>query len=213
VGQRGSSSPRGRPARFDARDAQTRLRIAQAAAKLIAEHGITDWTLAKRKAARQLMLPEREPLPADDEVEAALAEYHAIFGGDAHDATLRRQRELALRWMRRLAQFAPLLSGGVAAGWATVHSDVRLELTAVDAKLVELVLLDHGVAYRNMHADRDGAAELYVDTKDGGVRLSIRAPEEARQRPRRDRHGNEEVRLDIAELERLLGTDASADAA
>ena len=35
-----------------------RLRIAQAAARLIAEHGLTDWTLAKRKAVRQLLLPD-----------------------------------------------------------------------------------------------------------------------------------------------------------
>jgi hypothetical protein len=197
----------------DVRLQRDRLQIAQAAARLIAEHGITDWSLAKRKAARALLLPDSTPLPSNDAIEQALADHHALFGGEAHRQSLRRQRTEALEWMRRLAPFAPLLVGGVAAGWATEHSDVRLELTAIDAKLVELVLLDHGVAYRNMHADRDGAAELYVDTKDGGVRLSIRAPEEARQRPRRDRHGNEEVRLDIAELERLLGTDASADAA
>ena len=49
-----------------------------------------------------------------------------------------------------------------------------------------------------MHSDRDGAAELYVDTPAGGLRLSVRDPVEARQRPRRDRHGNEEVRLDEA---------------
>ena len=55
---------------------QNRVRIAQAAARLIVEHGITDWTLAKRKAARQLMLPEREALPGDDEVAAALAGLH-----------------------------------------------------------------------------------------------------------------------------------------
>lgn len=201
---RNPSSARGRPARVDGRTSQTRTLIAHAAAKLIAEHGITDWTLAKRKAARQLMLPEREALPGDDEIEAALADYHAIFGGDAHAQSLRAQRELALRWMKRLADFTPLLTGGVAEGWATEHSDVRLELVASDAKLVELVLLNHGVAYRSMQADRDGAAELYVDSREGGVRLSIRAPTEARQRPRRDRHGNEEVRLSVAEVEALL---------
>ena len=201
---RSSSPSRGRPARFDGRGTQNRTRIAQVAAKLIAEHGIADWSLAKRKAARQLMLPEREALPGDDEVEAALADYHAIFGGDAHAATLRTQRELALRWMRRLAEFSPLLTGGVAEGWATEHSDVRLELVASDAKLVELVLLNNGVSYRNVHADRDGATELYVGSADGGLRLSIRDPDEARQRPHRDRHGNEEVRLDADALAALL---------
>lgn len=195
---------RGRTAPFDSRGAQDRLRIAQVAAKLIAEHGIADWSLAKRKAARQLMLPERTALPGDDEIEAALADYHALFGGDAHERRLREQRSEALAWMRRLAEFAPLLTGGVAAGWATAHSDIRIELTAVDAKLVELALLNAGVAYRAMHADRDGAAELYVDTPRGGVRLSIRAPADARQRPRRDRHGNEELRLAADEVAALV---------
>ena len=194
----------GRSAAFDSRGSHNRARIAQIAAKLIAEHGIPDWTLAKRKAARQLMLPDREALPGDDEVAAALAEYHAIFGGEAHVAQLREQRERALAWMRRLAEFSPRLTGGVAAGWATAHSDVCLELSAADAKLVELALLNAGVAYRAMHADRDGAAELYVDTPQGGLRLSVRDPADMRQRPRRDRHGNEEPRLDEAAVEALL---------
>ncbi|MCC7327011.1 MAG: UDP-N-acetylmuramate--alanine ligase [Burkholderiales bacterium] len=186
------------------RDTKDRLRIAQVAAKLIAEHGMADWTAAKRKAARQLMLPEREALPGDDEVTAALAEYHALFGGEAHTLRLREQRELAVRWMRRLADFTPALTGGVAEGWATEHSDVRLELTAADAKLVEIALLNAGVGYRAMHADRDGAAELYVDTPGGGLRLSVRTPADAHQRPRRDRHGRDEVRLDVDAVLALL---------
>lgn len=209
MGQRGSSQAPGRASGFDGRSAQNRQRIAQAAARLIAEHGIADWTLAKRKAARQLMLPEREALPGDDEVAAALAEYHALFGGSAHAEQLRGQREEALRWMRRLAEFEPLLVGGVAAGWATAHSDIRLELTAADAKLVELVLLNAGVSYRAMHADRDGAAELFVETPRGGLRLSVRGPADARQRPRRDRHGNEELRFDVEAVASLLGEQAS----
>ena len=204
MGQRGSSMARGRPFVPDARSAHNRVRIAQAAAKLIAEHGITDWSLAKRKAARSLMLPDREPLPRDDEIAVALTEYHALFSADAHAETLRTQREEALRWMQRLREFAPLLTGGVAAGWATEHSDIRLELGANDAKLVELALLNAGVAYRAMHADRDGAAELFVDTPGGGLCLSVREPADARQRPRRDRHGNEEIRLDEAAVAALL---------
>ena len=172
------------------------MRIAQVAARLIAEHGITDWSLAKRKAARQLMLPEREALPGDDEVQAALAEHHALFARDTHDDQLREQREEALLWMRRLAQFTPYLTGGVAEGWATEHSDVRLELVAEDAKSVELVLLNAGQPYRAMGSDRDGASELYLDK---GVRLSIRTPEQARQRRR-----GSDTRLTAAEVEGLL---------
>src|SRR5690242_11299913 len=46
---------------------QNRQRIAQTAARLIVEHGISDWSHAKRKAARQLMLSEYQALPGDDE--------------------------------------------------------------------------------------------------------------------------------------------------
>jgi phosphatidylserine/phosphatidylglycerophosphate/cardiolipin synthase-like enzyme len=184
-----------------ARDAHNRVRIAQGAARLIADHGIGDWSLAKRKAARELLLPEREPLPGDDEVRAALAEHHALFARDTHAAQLRDQRRTALMWMRRLAQFEPLLTGSVAQGWATAHSDIRLELAATDAKAVEILLRNAGEPYRAMSSDRDGASELYLPD---GVRLSVRTAEQARQRPRRDRHGQEDVRLTAADVAALI---------
>ena len=181
-------------------DEQNRERIAQVAARLILEHGITDWSHAKRKAARQLMLSERDGLPGDDEVEAALTEHQALFGGEEHEETLRSQREEALRWMRRLADFQPKLVGGVAAGWAGEHSDIRLELIADDQKAVELVLINGGVAYRvGPMRSASSPAQLYIDTRAGGVRLTIMDEREARSRPRRD-----DVRLDAAALAKLL---------
>jgi hypothetical protein len=191
-------------------EGRERESIAQTAATLIAEHGIADWALAKRKAARQLGLPERGALPGDDEVEDALREYHALFGGEEHEATLRSQREEALVWMKRLADFRPLLVGGVAEGWATEHSDIRLELAADDAKGVELALINGSVPYRSMPPrSADAQTDLYIETRRGVVRLTVRTREAARRLPRRDRHGREETRLDEGALERLLaGVDA-----
>jgi len=207
MGHRGHSELRGRPFGADpfGREAQDRNRIAQVAAKLIAEHGIVDWSLAKRKAVRQLMLPDRAALPGDDEIEIALVDYHALFGGEQHVAQLRAQREEALRWMQRLAQFEPVLVGGVAVGWASAHSDIQIHLVAANAKIVELALINAGVAYRSMNADDDGPQRIHVDSASGSsVRLSVRTPEEARQRPRRDRHGVETARLTADELVALL---------
>jgi hypothetical protein len=185
------------------RDAQNRARIADLAARLIAEHGLTDWSLAKRKAARQLMLPERTALPGDDEIESALAAHHELFGGDEHAATLRAQREEALAWLRVLAAFAPMLAGGVGAGWATEHSDIRIELVADDSKEVELVLINRNVAYRIAPGIAQHAApELLIDTPRGDVRLIVRTRFGSRQRGRRD-----EVRLDAAALAELLGLE------
>jgi hypothetical protein len=207
MGHRGHSARNGRPYGPDpfGRDAQNRTRIAQVAARLIAEHGIADWSLAKRKAARQLMLSEREALPADSEIETALAEHHALFGGRAHDETLHGQREEALAWMRRLATFRPVLTSGVAAGWATEHSDIRVELCADDAKAVELALINTGVRYRVPPArSRDAPSELHIETTHGGVRLIVVTDAARRQRPRRDAQGNEEARLSIDALMALL---------
>ena len=181
-----------------------RATIAQTAARLIAEHGIADWAHAKRKAARTLQLPERVALPGDDEIEDALRDYHALFGGAEHEASLRGQREEALLWMRRLAAYRPLLVGGVAEGWATEHSDIRLELAADDAKSVEMMLVNGGCSYRSLPQRAEAAPELAIQTRRGVVRLTVRSHGAARQLPRRDRHGQAEVRLDEAAVAALL---------
>lgn len=205
MGHRNGTGSRGRP--FGANADEQRQLIAQTAARLIVEHGIRDWTHAKRKAARQLMLSEREALPGDDEVEAALAEHQALFGGEEHAATLREQREEALVWMQRLREYHPLLVGGVAAGWATEHSDIRLELTADDPKAVELMLINAAVEYRvGPMRGPDAPPDLYIETRRGSVRLTVRDEREARQRPRR----SEEARLDAGGLERVLDEGRAA---
>jgi hypothetical protein len=185
-------------------DDHNRQRIAQVAARLIVDHGISDWSHAKRKAARQLMLSEREALPGDDEIEAALSEHQALYGGEEHALSLRAQREEALSWMRRLAAFRPVLVGGVAAGGAGEHSDIRLELIADDQKAVELALINDDVPYRvGPMRSADAPSQLYIDTPRGGLRLTVRDEREARQRPRRD----DAVRLDLAALARVLEAD------
>jgi hypothetical protein len=208
MGNRGYAANAGRTLRSDpgGRDLQNRARIADLAARLIVEHGLADWSLAKRKAARQLMLEASCALPGDDEIQAALIAHHALFGGAAHAASLRQQRTQALRWMRELAMYDPLLTGGVAAGWASEHSDIRIELVADDAKAVELALINRGVPYRAGPALPHAAAELYVDTPAGGIRLVVRTPAMARQRPRRDRQGRDEPRLDADAVAELLKT-------
>jgi hypothetical protein len=193
------------PPRAGTRLAHDRTRIAQASARLIAEHGITDWSAAKRKAARQLGIPEGLALPSNEDVQQALTDYHALFAGAAHAASLDAQRREALRWMRRLARWSPLLVGGVAAGWATAHSDVRIELAADDPKGVEMALAGEGVRYAALPArPEDGAegagAQLLIEGPAASVRLSIVAPVQRRNRPRRD----DEPRLDIDELAALL---------
>lgn len=192
---------------------RNRTRIAQTAARLIAEHGLTDWTVAKRKACRELGLPSHESLPDNEEVEQALRDYNSLFRGDRQPASLRAQRFDALRWMERLARWNPVLTGAVAAGWATEHSEVRLELEAEDAKAVELALINDGVDYAHAAAPgEDAPPQLRIESSDATMRLVILSPQQRRNRPRRS--GTTEERLTLPQLRTLLDslepTDASA---
>ena len=184
---------------------RNRVRIAQVAARLIAEHGLNDWQLAKRKACRELGLPDHEALPGNDEVEEALRNYNTLFHGAAQEASLHAQRLDALRWMERLEQWKPLLTGAVAAGWATEHSEVRLELEAEDPKSVELSLINAGVAYVTLPTPGREVQppQLRLESPQATVRLVILSPQQRRNRPRRDRNAAEE-RLTLAQLRVLL---------
>ncbi len=98
-----------------------------------------------------------------------------------------------------------MLIGGVAAGWATEHSDIRVELCADDEKAVELALINTGIRYRVPPArSRDAPFELHIETSHGGVRLIVVTDATRRQRPRRDAQGNDEARLSIDALTALL---------
>jgi hypothetical protein len=195
------------------RAARNRTRIAQVAARLIAEHGLNDWRMAKRKACHELGLPDHEALPGNDEVEQALRDYNSLFHGATQPATLRAQRCDALQWMKRLSRWDPVLTGAVAAGWATEYSEVRLELQAEDPKAVELALINAGVVYAQvpeaLRAEAQ-APQLRIDAGATVVRLVILSPQQRRNRPRRERLSTEE-RLTLSQLKALLATNDPAE--
>src|SRR5260370_38631882 len=90
---------------------RNRARIAQATARLIAEHGLNDWQAAKRKACRHLGLPDHEALPGNEEAEQALRDYNTLFQGTAQMAWLRAQRVAALDWLQKMTHGNALLTG------------------------------------------------------------------------------------------------------
>ncbi len=125
-----------------------RLALAQEAARIMAEHGIRDFLVAKRKAAERLGLSEMSAiLPKNSEIEEALAGYQRLFGGENHVQALEAQRRAALAAMRYLKEFEPRLVGSVLSGTATEHSDVQLHLFADRAESVTLKLIDEGIPH------------------------------------------------------------------
>src|SRR5262245_14316103 len=95
-----------------------RVRIAAAAARIMAEDGIDDFALAKRKAARSLGAAETEALPSNDEIERELQAYRELYQAEDHPQRIAELRGMALEAMRALEHFHPYLTGPVLKGIA-----------------------------------------------------------------------------------------------
>ncbi len=126
----------------------TRSAIAVHAARLMAQDGIEDYGLAKRKAAKQLGIPDSSRLPNNDEIDAALREYQDIYRSDDQEQRIRALREQAVRAMRELAAFDPHLTGSVLSGVAGPYAVIHLQLFTDNVKAVELFLIDRKMPYK-----------------------------------------------------------------
>jgi len=120
--------------------------IAATAARLVVEEGL-EYGPAKQRALKALGLPSRSPLPDNDLLEDHVVDYLALFCGDSQPQELLALRALALRWMERLLNFRPHLTGAVWRGTATRLSDIHIQLFCDDPKSAELALIDQGVRY------------------------------------------------------------------
>ena len=124
-----------------------RRALAQEAARIMAEQGIDDYLLAKRKAAERLGATDAAVLPRNAEIESALAQHHRLFGSGTHGSTLARLRRAALQAMRLLGDFEPRLVGPVASGTASAHSEINLHLFAETPEAVAMRLMDRGIPH------------------------------------------------------------------
>jgi hypothetical protein len=134
-------------ARKSNRQTAMRTRIAAAAARIMAEDGVDDFALAKRKAARQLGALDTQALPRNDEIEAELRAYRALYQADEHARVIEQLRRVALEAMQSLARFQPYLTGPVLKGTAGPYAEIDLQLFPDSAKDVEIFLLDRGVSF------------------------------------------------------------------
>jgi hypothetical protein len=159
------------------RDKLARREIAGAAARLMAEDGIDDFGYAKRKAARQLGLPEIGALPTNTEVEAELRTYLALYQSEEQPALLKELRGVAIAAMRFLADFNPYLTGPVLDGTAGRYAEVELELFAESAKEVEIFLINHNIRYEHGRIPQGlgelPEAVLHLDWDATPLRLNI----------------------------------------
>jgi len=194
----------------------TRARIAAAAARLMAEDGIDDFALAKRKAAKQLGALDSQALPGNDEIEAELRAYLALYQADEHPQRVAELREIALDAMRTLERFSPYLTGPVLKGIAGPYAEIELQLFPDSVKEVEIFLLDRNLSYATHEGKRyagDRAHAVSVLTlawRGVPLRLSIFDPRDERVALKTSQAGKVMDRAGIAEVGALLRDEPGA---
>jgi len=189
-----------------------RRALAQEAARIMVEHGIRDFLVAKRKAAERLGITDGSAvLPKNTEIEAALAEYQRLFRGGTHTETLHAQRLAALHAMRYLREFEPRLVGSVLSGTATEHSEVQLHLFADYAEAVAIKLVDEGIPHEvtekrvKMSAERVLACPgVRFEVDDQSVEATVFPTDGIRQSPVSPVDGKPMRRANALEVEALL---------
>jgi hypothetical protein len=192
---------------------ETRARIAAAAARLMAEDGIDDFALAKRKAAKQLGALESQSLPGNDEIEAELRAYLALYQADEHPQRLAELRQIAFDAMRTLEHFSPYLTGAVLKGIPGPYAEIELQLFPDSVKEVEIFLLDRNIPYathesRRYAGDRPHSVSVLALAWQGvPLRLSIFDPRDERIALKTSQAGRVAERAGIAEVGALLRDD------
>ena len=139
--------------------------VAQEAARIIVDHGVRDYRVAKQKAIERLGMSARGSLPGNAEVEAAVADHLQIFSGSSHEDLLRLMRTAALSAMELLAEYSPRLVGPVLAGTADENSAVNLHLFADSPEMIAMDIGDMGIQYRPYERrlkSRRGQVEMYA---------------------------------------------------
>ena len=151
---------------------QQRARIAGVAARLISENGITDYALAKRKAAQSLGLPENAQLPENSEVEIELRSFHRLFHDKEQAATLAHLRQKACEFMGIVQRFTPYLTGTVLDGTAGRYAEIDIQLYTDSAKDVEIFLLNQKIDYEHS-TPRSERAEAVLTIYSEGIPINL----------------------------------------
>lgn len=193
-----------------ANEDRLRQRIAMEAARIMAEEGIDDHGLARKKAAARLGVAAHGKLPRKEEIDAALVEHHRLFRPSDQPRLLARLRKLALEAMRFLADFSPLLVGGVWNGGAGRFSPIRLHLFPQAPEDVMRKLWDARIPFEEKsHSDMElpgeqPALHFYVD----GTRVELLLFPAAWKSRSLRRKGGAPVGGDVKELQKLMAEEA-----
>lgn len=129
------------------RELAERRRIASEAARLIGQGDEKSYQSAKMKAAQRLGVVDHRVLPSNEDIEAALLDYQALFGGAEQQQVLHKLRKTALSAMNLFEDYSPRIVGAVLAGTADRYSDVHLHVFAETPEEIDWLLIENKIPF------------------------------------------------------------------
>ena len=202
------------------RQSQLRQLVAQQAARMMAEEGVSDYGYAKKKAGRQLGVVDANCLPSNAEIEEEIRLFHDIYNSDDQPEALRLLRQDALATMQIFARFNPHLTGSVLDGTAGQYAETHIHLFADSAKEVEIFLLNQQIPYDSnaksyrvrdrkaggKNSERMTVPMFTLEGPNGFIKLSVFEFDDIRFSTKSVVNGGNAERLDTEGLKALLVT-------
>ncbi len=177
----------------------------------MAEHGISDFGMAKRKAADRLGVSDQRILPRNSEIEIALHEHLRLFQSHKHDDRLSRLRRIALSAMRMFQDFEPRLVGSVLSGTATAHSDINLHVFTDTPENIAMRPMNKRIHYRDderrvrIKSDQTELFPAYLfDVNEVSIDATVFPGSGLRHSPCSPVDGKSMLRATIGDVEKLL---------
>lgn len=127
-----------------------RQRIAEEAARIVIEEGVSDYHRAKTKACERLGIWQKRDLPSNLDIEQAVVARQRLFFPEQSIELIQFLRETALDVMHFFGEFDAHLVGSVLRGTAHRHSAIELHLFSEDAKYVAIKLIDAKMPYQTI---------------------------------------------------------------
>lgn len=193
-------------------DMRTRTLLAQACAKIMAEEGVRDFKVAKRKAAQRMGMTLHVLMPSNQEIQNALVEYQRLFLSDVHDELLVKLRQGAMDAMKYLKQFRPRLVGPVLEGTAVKGGDVQLHLFSDSIEDVQLFMMERDIPVKlSSRRYRSGGGDINVfptfefGAGDVNYEITVFPLSAEREAPKSPVDGKPMRRASLHELEHICG--------
>lgn len=195
-----------------------RARIAEEAARILIEEGLTDYGCAKRKAALRLGEGEHgQHLPSNQEIEKALSVRRRLYAAGLTREQIQKMRQVACGVMRFLLPIQSRLTGGALTAVGPTAAEIDLHVFADPPELVAFQLLDAGIDFdlterRLRFKGAEPSLPVYRFEEAGWeVHLTVFKTDDIRQSPLSPVNGRPVQRIGLRELEGLLEAERCAE--